>query len=79
VDLNIKLYGTLSRSFDDYDHLSGLDISLAEESTVGDLLAHLKIQQGRVGMILMDGKPAQAGTVVEKDSQIKIFQPIAGG
>ena len=79
MKLNIKLYGTLSRSFDDYDHLSGLDVLLPEESSIQDLLAYLNILPNRVGMILMDGKPVQKDTQLKNETQIKILQPIAGG
>ena len=79
MKLNVKLYGTLSRSFDDYDHLSGLDVLLPEESSIQDLLAYLNILPNRVGMILMDGKPVQKDTQLKNETQIKILQPIAGG
>jgi sulfur carrier protein ThiS len=79
LKLNIKLYGTLSRSFDEYDHLSGLDIVLPEESSINDLLSFLDILPNRVGMILMDGKPVQNDTRLKEKAQIKILQPIAGG
>lgn len=79
MKLNVKLYGTLSRSIDDYNHLSGLDVTLPEESTIHDLLAHLNILPKRVGMILMDGSPAQKDTLLKNETQIKILQPIAGG
>ncbi len=77
--VTVKLYGTLSRSFDDYDHLSGLDVLLPEESSIQDLLAYLNILPNRVGMILMDGKPVQKDTRLKNETQIKILQPIAGG
>ena len=79
MKLNIKLYGTLSRSFDDYDHLSGLDVLLPEKGSIQDLLVYLNILPNRVGMILMDGKPVQKDTQLKNDTQIKILQPIAGG
>ncbi len=79
MNLNIKLYGTLSRSIEGYDHLSGFNIDLSDESTIDDLLTHLKINPKRGGMILMNGKPIQAGTRLVDNGQIKILQPIAGG
>ncbi len=79
MSLNIKLYGTLSRSIDGYDHLSGINIDLPKGSTIDDLLTHFKILPKRVGMILMDGKAIQAGALLTKEAQIKILQPIAGG
>jgi sulfur carrier protein ThiS len=79
LKLNVKLYGTLSRSFDDYDHLSGLDVLLPEESSIQDLLVYLNILPNSVGMILMDGKPVQKDTQLKNETEIKILQPIAGG
>jgi len=69
----------LSRSFDEYDHLSGLDVRLPEKSGIHDLLVHLNIMPNRVGMILMDGKPVQKDTRLKNGAGIKILQPIAGG
>ncbi len=79
MKLNVKLYGTLSRSFDDYDHLSGLDVLLPEGSSIQDLLVYLNILPNSVGMILMDGKPVQKDTQLKNETEIKILQPIAGG
>ncbi len=79
MNLNIKLYGTLNRSFDEYDHMSGLDIVLPEESSIDDLLSFLGILPKRIGMILMDGKPVQKDTRIKDGARIKILQPIAGG
>ncbi|RLB87996.1 MAG: hypothetical protein DRH26_14460 [Deltaproteobacteria bacterium] len=79
MQLNIKLYGTLSRSFDEYDHLSGMDITLPEGSSINDLLVYLNILSKRVGMILMNDSPVQKDTQIKNEAQIKILQPIAGG
>ena len=79
MKLNIKLYGTLSRSFDNYDHLSGLEVILPDGTSIHDLLVHLNLLPVRIGMVLMNGKPAQKDTRLENQAQIKFFQPIAGG
>ena len=79
LKLNIRLYGTLSRSFDEYDHTSGLDVILPDESSIGDLLVHLNIVPKRVGMVVMDGEIVQKDVWIKNEAQIKILQPIAGG
>ena len=79
MKFNVKLYGTLNRSFEGYDHLSGLDVCLPEKSSILDLLAYLNILPKRVGMILMNDKPVQKDTQLKNEAQIKILQPIAGG
>ena len=77
--LTVKLYGTLSRSFDEYDHMSGLDVVLPDGASIQDLLIHLDIVPKRVGMILMDEKPVQKEAQLNDGALIKILQPIAGG
>jgi sulfur carrier protein ThiS len=69
----------LSCSFDEYDHLSGLDVCLPEKSSIQDLLVYLNIVPKRVGMILMNDKPVQKDMQLKNETQIKILQPIAGG
>ena len=53
--LTVKLYGTLSRSFDAYDHMSGLEADIPEEASIHDLLDYLNLSSERLGMIYMDG------------------------
>jgi sulfur carrier protein ThiS len=77
--LTVKLYGTLSRSFDDYDHLSGLEVDIPEEASIHDLLDYLNLSSERLGMIYMDGKLLNKKSRLKDGAQIKIFQPISGG
>lgn len=79
LKLKVRLYGMLGRSFEGYDHLSGLDIRLPEGSTIHDLMAHLDMASKQVGMVVMDGKPVQAKTRIENNALIKILRPISGG
>jgi hypothetical protein len=77
--VNVKLYGTLSRSFDQYDHLSGLKAVLPDEASIHDLLVYLNLSSERLGMIYMDGKRLNKKSRLKDGAQIKIFQPISGG
>jgi len=77
--VNVKLYGTLSRSFDEYDHLSGLEANIPDEASIHDLLAFLNLSSVRLGMIYMDGRCLNKNSRLKDGARIKIFQPIAGG
>ena len=77
--LTVKLYGTLSRSFDEYDHLSGLEVNIPDEASIHDLLDYLNLSSERLGMIYMDGKVLNKKSRLKDGAQIKIFQPISGG
>ena len=77
--LTVKLYGTLSRSFDDYNHMSGLEVDIPEGAAIHDLLDYLNLSSERLGMIYMDGKLLNKKSRLKDGAQIKIFQPISGG
>lgn len=79
MKLNVKLYGTLSRSFENYDHSSGLSVVLPKDASIHDLLVHLDLLSRHLGMIYMDGRLLNKNSQLKDESQIKIFQPIAGG
>ncbi|MBT3176661.1 MAG: MoaD/ThiS family protein [Desulfobacula sp.] len=79
MKLNVKLYGTLSRSFDKYDHLSGIDVVIRKDASINDLLVHLNLLSERLGMISMDGILLNKNSQLKNGARIKIFQPIAGG
>jgi sulfur carrier protein ThiS len=79
LKVNVKLYGTLSRSFDEYNHLSGLEIDIRDAASIHDLLVYLNLASERLGMIYMDGRRLNKKSRLKDGARIKIFQPIAGG
>lgn len=79
LKVNVKLFGTLSRSFEEYDHSSGLDLVLLKGASIDDLLVQLDLLNASVGMIFMDDQQVKRDTCVKDNARIKIFQPIFGG
>ncbi|MBU0972773.1 MAG: MoaD/ThiS family protein [Proteobacteria bacterium] len=79
MELTVKLYGTLSGPFDNYDHREGLGVCLAEGSSIGDLLIFLNLNSKGIGMVFMDGRPVKKETRLKEGARVKIFQPIFGG
>ena len=77
--LTVKLYGTLSRSFDGYDHSSGFEVIMPGETSIHDLLVYLNLSPERLGMISMNGTLLNKKSRLKDGAQIKIFQPISGG
>ena len=77
--VNVKLYGTLSRSFDEYDHSSCLEVDIQEAASIHDLLVYLNLSPERLGMVYMDGRLLNKESRLKDGAQIKIFQPISGG
>jgi len=79
VNLIVKLYGTLSLSFENYDPTNGLMVEIPDGSSISDLLVHLKISQSRVGMVLIGKHPIKKEEPLFQGGTVKIFQPIFGG
>ncbi len=77
--LTVKLYGTLGRSFDGYDHLSGFEVTVADDASIDDLLVYLNLAQKRLGIVSMDGRALKKKSPLKDGALIKIFHPIAGG
>jgi len=80
LKLNVKLYGTLSHSLDEYDHKNGIDmVVISGEEYIRDLVSCFDIKEERVGMVFIDNTPAGLDTRLKDGAMIKIFQPIFGG
>ena len=77
--MTVKLYGTLGRSFDGYDHSSGLEVDIQDDASIHDLLDYLNLASERLGMIYMDGKFMNPESYLKDGAQIRIFHPISGG
>jgi sulfur carrier protein ThiS len=79
MKITIKLFGTLSALFPDYDFEQGLDVDLPEGSKVADLLAFLDISDDRGGIVLMDSRFLSKDEILTPGSQVLIFQALNGG
>jgi sulfur carrier protein ThiS len=75
----VKLFGTLSDLFPDYDFEKGLELHLPEGSKVADLLSHLKISDEQGGTILMDSRVLGQDEPLTPGSQVLVFQALNGG
>ncbi len=79
MPIYIKLYGTLGHSVAGYDHKKGIALTVECRTSVADLITRLGIPAEGVGIVTINGKLSKADDMLPADSQIKIFQPLAGG
>jgi sulfur carrier protein ThiS len=79
MKVTIKLFGTLSELFPDYDFEQGLDLDLPEGSTVVDLLTFLEIFDDQGGTVLMDSRFLSKDETLTSGAQVLIFQVLNGG
>jgi sulfur carrier protein ThiS len=79
MNINVKLFGTLSELFPDYDFDHGLEVKLPKGSKVTDLLAFLNISEEQGGTVLMDNRFLPKDERLIPGSQVLIFQALNGG
>lgn len=79
MKIQVILFGTLRNGFPDHDPAHGLEVELADGSSVADLVDHLEIPRARLGVVSVDGVLVKADTRLKDRDCVRVFQPIAGG
>jgi sulfur carrier protein ThiS len=77
--LTVKLFSILQEYAPDYDPDLGLDVELASDARVSDLVHFLKIPPDKAPVVSCDGRVMKADEMLNDGSLIHLFQPVAGG
>lgn len=75
----VKLFSVLRDYVPDYDPQKGVETELPDGSTVADLLSHLGIPMSKVPVVTCNGRILGTADIINEDSVMHIFQPVAGG
>lgn len=78
MNITVKLFGTLSDLFPEYDFEKGIEVELPEGSKVADFLAHLSISDEQGGTVLMDSRFLSQGETLTPGAQVWSFKPWMG-
>jgi sulfur carrier protein ThiS len=78
VKKRVKLYGTLSKLFPDYQHSEGLEVEIGEGTKVKDLLVLLGIPESTGAVVAMEGRILKSDDEIDRDN-IHVFQAMQGG
>jgi len=79
MKVKVRLFGTLGKKFPDHDPLTGFEIEIPENASVGDLLGQLDIPKSKIGFVSVQGRLVKAAKTLKPDDLIRIFRPIFGG
>ena len=77
--IRVKLFATLRRH---YPHLGigePMPVEVAEGTTVGQLLDHLRLPADEVKMVFVNNIVREAGHVLHDGDEMGIFPPVGGG
>ena len=56
-----------------------LEVTLAQGATVGDVLSKLGIEQNKIGILIVGGKPATFGQKLKDNELVTLIPHIGGG
>jgi len=79
MKVSVKLFSVLREYVPGYNPQKGLTADLTDGATISDLLNHLGIPVSEAPVVTCNGRVLRHGDIIQKDSEIDIFQPVAGG
>jgi sulfur carrier protein ThiS len=79
MKITVKVHGTLTKYLPHYDHDTGLELELPDNTHAAALLAYLGIPQSKVGMVSANGLQLSPADTIPDHSLVKVFQPVFGG
>ena len=79
MKMRVKLYGTLSQDFPEYQHSEGIEVDIADRATVKDLLALLGIPESQGTVVAVEGRILKADDNIGSGGNVHLFQAMHGG
>ena len=79
MELRVKLYGSLSQRFPNYQHSQGIEVEIPDGATVKDLLALLEISESQGAVVALEGRILKVDDTIRGGVPVNIFQPLSGG
>jgi sulfur carrier protein ThiS len=79
MKVQVKLFSILREYVPDYDTQTGVEVELAANATVAELLNHLGLPLSKSPVVSCNGRILQPAAIIPADSILQIFQPVAGG
>ncbi len=77
--MRVKLYGTLSQRFPEYQHSQGIEVEIPDGSTARGLLVLLGISESQGAVVVMEGRILKADDQIRCGVQVHVFQAVHGG
>ena len=79
MKLKIRVFGTLTGRFPNYDPEKGIDVEISDGARVKDLLAQLKITEPEPGIVVAEGRVRGGDEQLQDTWTVDILQSIIGG
>jgi sulfur carrier protein ThiS len=77
--LRVRLFGTLGAHIPGYDIYKGIEIDIADGSTVEEMLHVIGLTPDEARVVLVKGVCRRLAEPLEDLDEVSVFQPIGGG
>ena len=79
MEVTVRIFGTFRRRFPDYEPEVGMQVKVADEATVRDLVACLGLSQVREAVVIAEGRALDADERLRPGVPVSIMQAVGGG
>lgn len=79
MNVQVKLYGTLSQGFPGYQPSQGIEVEIPDGTTVKDLLALLEISESQRAVVIVEGRVLKGDDEIRPGVPVRVLQAIHGG
>jgi molybdopterin synthase sulfur carrier subunit len=79
IAIQVKLFATLRQRYPHLDIGEPMTVELPEDTTTGQLLAHLQIPDDQVKIIFVNHVIRDKGHPLKDGDAVGIFPPVGGG
>ena len=79
IAIQVKLFATLRQRYPHLDIGEPMTVELPEDTTTGQLLAHLQIPDDQVKIIFVNHVICDKGHPLKDGDAVGIFPPVGGG
>ncbi len=79
MKVQVRLYGTLSQRFPNYQLSQGIEVEIPDGATAKDLLALLEIPESQRAVVVVEGRVLKADDELPGRVPVSVLQAIGGG
>ncbi len=79
MKVQVRLFGSLSQGFPDYQPSQGIEVEIPEGMTVRSLLELLGLSESQGAVVIAEGRILEEGDIVQGQVPLSVMQAISGG
>jgi sulfur carrier protein ThiS len=79
MKVQVRLFGTLSQGFPDYQPSQGIEVEISEGMTIRELLDRLGLSESPGTVVISKGRILKETDTIQGEVSLNVLQAIAGG